>query len=94
MWSQVGQLRDEEGLRAALAVIDRIERGLPPGASEPRNLCTVARLVARAALARRESRGSHFRRDFPLPDPAFARRLRFAGDGDALEAPAALEVAS
>ncbi len=33
---------------------------------------TLARLIARSALARRESRGSHFRADFPFEDDAFA----------------------
>ena len=33
-----------------------------------RNLATIAVLVARAALRRRESRGGHFRADFPVPD--------------------------
>ena len=32
------------------------------------------RLIAAAALARTESRGGHFRADFPVPDPAQARR--------------------
>jgi L-aspartate oxidase len=32
----------------------------------------LARLVAESALARRESRGAHFRSDFPLADDAFA----------------------
>jgi L-aspartate oxidase len=33
---------------------------------------TLARLIARSALVRRESRGGHFRADFPFEDPAFA----------------------
>ena len=33
-----------------------------------RNLVTVARLIARAALRREESRGGHFRADFPERD--------------------------
>ena len=32
----------------------------------------LARLIAESALARRESRGGHFRSDFAVEDPAFA----------------------
>ena len=32
----------------------------------------LARLIAESALARQESRGGHFRSDFPVEDPAFA----------------------
>jgi succinate dehydrogenase/fumarate reductase flavoprotein subunit len=35
----------------------------------------LARLVAESALARRESRGGHFRVDFPFEDPALARHV-------------------
>jgi succinate dehydrogenase / fumarate reductase, flavoprotein subunit len=36
------------------------------------NLLTVSEAIARAALERRESRGAHFRDDFPAKDEAFA----------------------
>jgi L-aspartate oxidase len=39
-----------------------------------RNLCLVGHTVALAAQARTESRGAHWRRDFPLTDPAWQRR--------------------
>jgi len=42
---------------------------LQPG-SEPCLPLIAARLVAEAALARRESRGGHFRSDFPQTGPA------------------------
>ncbi len=91
-WAHVGLLRDEEGLRHALREIARLAACLPAGAVEARNLCCVGRLVARAALERRESRGSHFRSDHPRSEQAFARRLRYAGEGELLAD--ALEVAS
>lgn len=62
------------GTRAALwrdAGIERTAEGLRRLAADPHPL---ARMVARCALARRESRGAHLRLDHPAPDPAFAHR--------------------
>ena len=39
--------------------------GFPPGATEEQNMVDTAHLIAEAALMRKESRGGHFRRDFP-----------------------------
>jgi len=86
MWRNVGLERNEPGLQQALAQLESAARSLDAGHSEARNLVTVGRLVAQAALRRRESRGSHFRTDYPSIDPAWARRhflqpgLRDAGD--------------
>ncbi len=49
-----------------------MERDAPSPAL--RNIATTALLIAAAAYDRRESRGAHFRRDFPTADPAQARR--------------------
>ncbi|MDQ2866538.1 MAG: L-aspartate oxidase, partial [Candidatus Eremiobacteraeota bacterium] len=45
------------------------------------NLLVVAQLVAEAAAARYESRGSHYRTDYPLPDERLAKRSFTHFDG-------------
>lgn len=80
MWQHVGLERTGDGLTAAVEAIDALDRpGLGP---ETANLVLAARLVARAALARTESRGAHTRLDHPTTDPAWARHLdvRVAGN--------------
>lgn len=75
MTDHVGVLRDGARLAQALAEIDAIARSAPP--SEPlANMLAAARLIAGAALLRQESRGGHFRHDFPTADPALAQRSR------------------
>jgi L-aspartate oxidase len=73
MSAKVGVVRDAAGLRHALAEISRLER---ESAHSPalRNMATAALLVTAAALRREESRGGHYRSDFPKADPAQARR--------------------
>ena len=76
-----GIIRDGHGLRAAAAVIDSwpTASGQPATltAMELRNMATVARLILRAALDRRESRGSHYRSDYPQPASHWQRRLSY-----------------
>jgi L-aspartate oxidase len=68
MWSKVGIVRDEEGLKNALSALDDIASR--PLNTRSWNFVTLARLVAEAALARRESRGAHYRSDYPERDDA------------------------
>ncbi|HRC85549.1 MAG TPA: L-aspartate oxidase [Thermoanaerobaculia bacterium] len=77
MWLDVGLCRDEQGLERALRQFAKLEGAGPDVGGEARNLLLVARSVATAALARRESRGSHFRSDYPAANPALAHRASF-----------------
>jgi len=59
-------LRDKNSLKRALREFEQISRANLSTSS--RNFVTLATLIARAALWREESRGGHFRTDFPEPD--------------------------
>ena len=72
MTSHVGVVRDGEQLADALGVIAEIER--TADTASLRNFAVAALMIAAAAYARRESRGGHFRSDYPASDPAQATR--------------------
>jgi L-aspartate oxidase len=68
MQTHVGVDRNADGLQSALGDIDRIENRVGTA-----NEIVAARLIAGAALARQESRGAHFRSDFPAPAAVLQR---------------------
>lgn len=74
MWDDVGLVRDRAGLERAAAALDgfaaAVEATVGAGGDGGRlaSLVTVGCLMARAALRRTESRGGHFRADFPSRD--------------------------
>jgi L-aspartate oxidase len=74
MTARVGVLRSAEGLRAAIDTLDHLGPGggavVGQDAWETTNLLTVSTLLADAALLRAETRGSHWREDFPERDDA------------------------
>jgi L-aspartate oxidase len=75
MSRHVGVLRDETGLRAALVALLALHKSaLEKNNLDLRNRTEAALLIAASAFLRRESRGGHFRCDFPEPDPAQANR--------------------
>jgi fumarate reductase flavoprotein subunit len=80
MWNDVGILRTAEGLRRGQEGLARLDAELSligVGRDEPafnlawhdwlnlKNLIAVSRVIAMAALEREDSRGAHFREDFP-----------------------------
>jgi L-aspartate oxidase len=78
MWTRVGLVRDRAGLAPAVTVLagwrHALARAVRPSGAETRarrrlsSLVTVGYLIACAALRREESRGGHFRSDFPARD--------------------------
>lgn len=97
MWERAGLVRDADGLGSALAVIDRVAARLDGVAVRGpvalnlawqdwlnvRNQIVAARLIVASARERTESRGAHYRRDFPEPDPGpiYSVRARRGTDG-------------
>ena len=84
MWHKVGIIRDEAGLRSALSELNALENSLnETGIADAdrafnltwhdwlnlKNLTQTSRAIAEAALARTDSRGAHYREDFPETGP-------------------------
>jgi fumarate reductase flavoprotein subunit len=84
MWEKVGIIRSESGLRAALTELDSLEAELnDTGIADAnrafnltwhdwlnlKSLVQTSRVIAEAALARTDSRGAHYREDFPDAGP-------------------------
>ncbi len=92
MWEAAGILRDAEGLGRALRQVLDLERGLAlrplarPGL-EARNMLFVGRLIVESALARQESRGSHYRSDFPSKEKGRGRHSIIAPGAPASDLP-------
>lgn len=85
MWSSVGLFRDGVALAEASERLSgwsaAAETATPETAVlayENANLLDLARLVTAAAIAREESRGAHYRADFPQTRPVFAHHLQWA----------------
>jgi L-aspartate oxidase len=85
MWATAGIERDGDGLRKGLALANSwtAATSLPTReAHERRQMAIVARLMLGAALRREESRGAHYRSDFPQTDDARWKRRQVFRRGD------------
>ena len=84
MWDKVGIVRDGPGLAEAALTLAMWQRSAPPPSDRPShelaNLLLTARIVTEAALLRQESRGAHYRTDFPEPLDAWRHSLIFRND--------------
>jgi len=83
MWEDAGMVRDAGGLSRAKAILSAWDASLPAPtdreSQELTDLVLCSRLVAEAALLREESRGAHYRSDFPEARDEWRRHLVFRG---------------
>ncbi|MDD4860439.1 MAG: FAD-binding protein, partial [Dehalococcoidales bacterium] len=84
MWENVGVIRNKEGLTHAADTLATWQRMLPDPTDRPsyelHHLILTARLVTEAALLREESRGAHFRSDFPQHSAGWQRHIIFTSE--------------
>jgi len=77
-WKNIGIVRTGSGLREAIEQLEKWRACLPPmngrRQCEANNIFQIALLIARSALARLESRGAHYRLDYPSHDDARFRK--------------------
>ena len=81
LWEKAGIIRSGEGLEEAAQKLAAWQKGLEPGLTrtqrEKWNLVLAGRLLVEAALLREESRGAHYRSDFPHPSPVWQKHIIF-----------------
>ena len=84
MWSKVGIVRSRQGMTEAVQRLQAATQELPPPTSrrncEVGNIHTAAQLIARSALARLESRGAHYRTDYPEHEDARFKKHSIVGE--------------
>lgn len=97
MWEQVGLVRHASGLEAAKKALEELQQraqqapvsgGMRLNAEWQEwlnvdSMCTVSQMIVASALAREESRGSHYRSDFPEPgDDTAVHNIYLQWDGE------------
>jgi L-aspartate oxidase len=84
MWEKVGIVRDGAGLAEAALTLALWQRSMPEQSDRPSqelaNLLAAGRLATEAALIRTESRGAHYRTDFPHTEDAWLKHIVFRSD--------------
>ncbi len=74
MWDEVGLVRDESGLARSIERLRALHETAAHASVETQNMMLVSALIAQSALARHESRGAHYRSDYPIANPVLRHR--------------------
>ncbi|PTM60043.1 L-aspartate oxidase [Desmospora activa] len=74
LWEHAGIIREEKRLISGMKALTRLKEETPASDWECHNMITVSQLVLQAALWRKESRGGHFRSDYPTVKPEWAKK--------------------
>ncbi len=89
MWKYAGILRNEDSLLKGLDEIYKLKDNFKRGAKclskseyELRNMLCVAQLIIKSALKRKESRGAHYRTDFPQKNEEAVHNCVIKGEGE------------
>ena len=90
MWEKAGVVRDKANLQQAISKFEqlrkeaarRLSRAEIFASLEAMNLVLTAEMVARAALAREETRSAHIRSDYPLASDKWVRHVSLTRHGD------------
>jgi succinate dehydrogenase / fumarate reductase flavoprotein subunit/fumarate reductase flavoprotein subunit len=99
MWRNVGVVRNGDGLRTAIAELQDLGNRADDadGSGGPiynakwnealnlANMTMVAEMIAKSALMREESRGAHYRQDFPSQDPSWFKNICMVPEGGGLQ---------
>ena len=88
-WRHIGIIRSGEGLQQGLDELEKLRPAFEKGMArnsrqgfEADNMFQLASLITRCALAREESRGCHYRTDFPEKRAAFQKHSRVSKNAD------------
>ena len=90
MWTNVGIIRDADKLLTAQKVIKELQheaeflvaedKSQLQSCLEVHDMLETAEVIILAALERKESRGAHYRSDYPQLDPAWEKNIRISKD--------------